>query len=166
MRKKRLTVLTGVVVVFLFSFVTPIQAGPPKTAEGGFTYYGTGATERWAGCNLFLTITEIAEWTGTFTGWSEDEGKAVLHCNGDWSVNEIMIFEEVVVDGKTGGLILSIVGSRPNGVLDWYGHWVIIEGTGGLANLRGQGNWYGPGAPDPFSPGLIEYDGKYHFEPN
>jgi len=166
MRKMRLTVLTGVVVVFLFSVVTPIQAGPPKTGDGEFTYFGTGAEARTAGCNLFLTITEIAEWTGIFTGWSTDKGKAVGHCNGDWSVNEIMTFDVVEVDGKIGGLILSIVGSRPAGVTDWYGHWVILKGTGDLANLRGQGNWYGPGAPDPFSPGLIEYDGKYHFEPN
>ena len=165
MKKMRLSVLTGVVVVFLLTFLTPIQAGPPETASGYFLYYGTGAEAREAGCNLFLSITEIAEWFGTFAGWSEDEGKAVLHCNGDWSVNEIMTFEEVIVDGKTGGLILSIVGSRPAGIDDWYGHWVILKGTGDLANLRGQGNWYGPGAPDPFSPGFIEYDGKYHFDP-
>ena len=166
MKKMRLTVLTGVVAAFLLSFVTPLQAGPPETASGQFLYFGTGATARLAGCNLFLTITEIAEWTGTFTGVSADEGKAVGHCNGDWSVNEIMIFDVVEVDGKFGGLKLSIVGSRPAGVDDWYGHWVILNGTGELANLRGQGNWWGPGAPDPFSPGTIFYDGNYHFEPN
>jgi len=166
MRKMRLTVLTGLVVVFLFSVVTPIQAGPPKTDSGDFWYIGTGATERWAGCNLFLTITEVGVWTGIFTGSSTDAGKVVLHCNGDWSVNELITFDFVEVDGKSGGLILSILGSRPNGVANWYGHWVIMEGTGELANLRGQGNWYGPGAAGPGQWGLLNYDGKYHFEPN
>ena len=166
MRKMRLTVLTGVVGVFLFSVATPIQAGPPETASGEFWYLGLTAEPRFAGCNLFLDITEIAEWTGTFTGLSTDEGKAVGHCNGDWSVNEIMTFETVVVDGISGGLILRIVGHLPAGVFDWYGHWVILEGTGGLANLRGQGNWWGPGSPEPGLPGQIFYDGKYHFEPN
>jgi hypothetical protein len=61
MRKMRLTVLTGVVVVFLLSFVTPTQAGLPETASGQFLYFGTGATPRFAGCNLFFDITEIAE---------------------------------------------------------------------------------------------------------
>ena len=166
MRKMRLTVLTGIFVVFLLSFVTPIQAGPPETASGQFVYFGTGATPRFAGCNLFLDITEIAEWTGTFAGWSTDEGKAVGHCNGDWSVKETMTFDVVEVDGRIGGLVLSIVGSRPAGAAEWYGHWVILKGTGELANLRGQGSWWGPGAPDPFTPGEIFYDGKYHFEPN
>jgi len=83
MRKMRLTVLTGVVGVFLFSVVTPIQAGPPETAEGDFRYFGLTAVPKFAGCNMFLTITEIAEWKGTFIGSSTDEGKAVLHCNGD-----------------------------------------------------------------------------------
>lgn len=173
MRKTRLTVPTSVIVVFLFSFATPIQAGPPETASGLFTYYGLSAEERWAGCNLFLTITEYAVWEGTFTGVSLDEGKAVGYCHGSWSVddwswsvNEIMTFEEVVVDGKSGGLKLSIVGSRPAGVAEWYGHWVILKGSGELKNLRGQGSWWGPGAPDPVSPGTIYYDGNYHFDPH
>ena len=77
-----------------------------------------------------------------------------------------MTFEEVVVDGKSGGLILSIVGNLPAGVLHWYGHWVILEGTGDLANLRGQGYWWGPGSDGPGLWGQLFYDGNYHFEPN
>jgi hypothetical protein len=105
-------------------------------------------------------------WNGTFTGSSWDEGKAVGHCNGDWSVNEILTFDVVEVDGESGGLVMSIVGYLPAGVFEWYGHWVILEGTGDLANLRGQGNWWGPGATCETCPGQIYYDGNYHFEPN
>jgi hypothetical protein len=167
MRKMRLTVLTGAVGVFLFSVVTPIQAGPPQYGFGNFTYLGISADVQSRGCNLFVTIhEETADWTGLFVGSSVDEGRAVGHCNGDWSVKEILTFEDVEVDGESGGLVMSIVGYMPAGVFEWYGQWVILEGTGDLANLHGHGNWWGPGSPGPGLPGFIEYDGYYHFEPN
>ncbi len=34
-----------------------------------------------------------------------------------------------------------------------------------VANLRGQGTWWGPGAPAPEVWGDIDYEGNYHFEP-
>jgi hypothetical protein len=48
----------------------------------------------------------------------------------------------------------------------WQGNWVILSATGELAGLHGQGAWWGPGAGGPELPGLIYYDGTYHFKPS
>ena len=47
----------------------------------------------------------------------------------------------------------------------WHGRWVILRGTDELATLRGQGTWWGPGAPDVGLWGDIYYGGNIHFEP-
>ena len=39
------------------------------------------------------------------------------------------------------------------------GTWVIISGTGELANLHGQGTWWNLGL------GQFEYEGQIHFDP-
>jgi len=68
---------------------------------------------------------------------------------------------EGTVMGKEGTLVIQLVGWRylPE---DWYGQWLIISGTGELANLRGQGIWWGPGfgaeGPDIFYSGQIHFD--------
>jgi hypothetical protein len=90
----------------------------------------------------------------------------VIHCNDKWSFNAIVTFDQVTVDGRTGTLEMSVVGWAPDSFSDWYGKWVITDGTDALANLRGQGTWWGPGAPDVGIQGDIYYEGNYHFEPN
>ena len=50
---------------------------------------------------------------------------------------------------------------------DWKGQWLIIEATGGLEGLHGQGKWWGPGwQGDPEVHGVVYYSGKIHFEPS
>ena len=82
----------------------------------------------------------------------------------NWSFKAIVSFEGYV-DDKYGTLKMSVVGTRPDGLADWQGKSVILSGTGELANLRGQGTWWGPGAPAPEVWGDIYYAGNYHFEP-
>lgn len=72
------------------------------------------------------------------------------------------------MSGKWGTLEMRVVGSSPDVPTGWEGKWVILSGTGDLANLRGQGTWWGPGY-DPANPleyGKIDYSGKIHFEPD
>ncbi|MDH3747449.1 MAG: hypothetical protein OER97_04515 [Gammaproteobacteria bacterium] len=171
MRKRHLTLLCTGIVAFLFAFATPIQAGPPETASGKWFYLPSIIDAREAGCNTFLNTFEIGLWTGTFTGDSTESGKVVIHCSGRWSFNAIVTFSSVTVDGRSGTLEMSVVGSRLDATSDWYGHWVITDGSADLENLRGQGNWWGLGFVPPTPPNLpefgeIDYDGIYHFEPN
>ena len=71
----------------------------------------------------------------------------------------------MTVDGKTGSLVMSVVGTRPDGTSDWEGKWTIDSRTSDLAALRGHGTWWGPGAPVPEVWGDIWYEkGNLHFD--
>ena len=163
MNKKVLVLLITLVVLSLV--IIPASAGPPQEASGTWWYYPTLVDEKPAGCNLFHTTRELGVWSGTFQGNSTEKGKVVIHCTGTLSFKAIVTFEEVTVDGKTGGLEMSVVGQYPADATEWYGSWVITSGTGELKNLRGQGNWWGPGADGTGVWGYVDYEGNYHFEP-
>jgi hypothetical protein len=160
-----LALATLSIIVLLIAVTLPVQAGPPQNASGLWQYQPFIMEAREAGCNTFLTTFENGLWTGTFEGTSTEDGKVVIHCNGSWSFNAIVTFEGKV-DGREGTLEMSVNGSRPDETADWFGRWVITDGTDGLKNLRGQGTWWGPGAPAPEEWGDIYYGGNYHFEPN
>ena len=163
MKRMLLTLLTLSVILSVLSI--PALAGPPETAEGVWQYKPTIVDVRMADGNTFLTTTEEGIWTGTFVGTSREEGQVVIHRSGFWSFNGLVFFDEVTVDDKSGTLVMSAVGKRADVFTDWQGKWVILSGTGDLANLRGQGTWWGPGAPDVGQWGDIYYSGNIHFEP-
>ncbi len=142
----------------------PVLAGPPTAAEGLWLYLPTVVSERWADGNRFVQTTEVGEWSGTFDGVSTEVGQVVRHSSGFRSFTAIVSFEGEV-DGKEGTLEMSVAGKRPDAFSDWQGRWVILSGTDELTNLRGQGIWWGPGAPAPEEWGDIYYSGTIHFEP-
>ena len=158
-----MTLLT--VVVALSALLISAQAGPPTTAEGLWQYVPYIESSRTSGCNTFLETVEDGWWYGTFEGTSTEDGKVVIHCSGAWSFNAIVSYTGAV-NGHTGTLKMSVEGSlRPEKSSDWHGRWVILSGTEGLATLRGQGTWWGPGSPGPGQLGDIYYEGEIHFEP-
>jgi len=166
MKKRSMMFLITILVVVLLSVLSvPVSAGPPENAKGLWQYQPFILDVKKAGCNTFLTTFENGMWTGTFDGTSTEDGKVVIYCSGAWSFNAIVSFNEVSVNGKEGTLKMSVVGSTPDEFTDWEGEWVILSGTGELANLRGQGIWWGPGAPDVGLWGDIYYSGDVHFEP-
>lgn len=166
MRKKRSALLTLGVVALLVATAMPVQAGQPQDGGGLWQYTPTVVGERQAGCNLILTTTEAAIWTGTFEGESTEAGRVIFHCSGSASFKATVTFDEVTVDGKTGSLEMSVTGRFPAGGTEWDGRGTILSGTGDLENLRGQIKWWGPGAPGPGEQGDIYYSSKIHFEPN
>jgi hypothetical protein len=165
MKKLLLPLLVIFTVSLVVALSPPVQAGPPEEAEGLWQYQPFILDQKVAGCNTFLTTFENGVWSGTFEGTSTEDGKVVIHCSGAWSFNAIVTFDAVTVDGKSGTLEMSVVGKRPDGTSDWAGKWVILSGTGELANLHGQGTWWGPGAPAPGQWGDIYYGGQVHFAP-
>ena len=163
MKRMSLAVLT--VVVVLSTLLLSVHAGPPANAEGLWRYQPFLEDLRVASCNTFMNTVENGIWTGTFEGTSTEDGIVVLHCSGSWSFNAIVTFSEVTVEGHSGTLVMSVEGSTPDAYTDWHGRWVILRGTDELATLRGQGTWWGPGAPDWGEWGDIYYEGNFHFEP-
>jgi hypothetical protein len=164
--KKKVVLLSLLILVFLFMITFSVQAGPPKPAEGEWLYtpYILGVKE--AGCNTFLTTYEDGIWSGTFNGNSREDGRVIVHCQGNWSFKAIAYFEDVEVANRSGSLTMTVNGSRPDASAEWFGYWTITDGTDGLENLRGQGTFWGPGAPEPGVQGTIYYEGNIHFEPN
>ena len=160
----RMVAMAMVVAALLVGSISAL-AGPPEKAEGLWQYQPFILEVKEAGCNTFMKTFENGLWTGTFEGSSTEDGKVVIHCSGAWSFNAIVSFEGSVA-GRTGTLTMSVVGSRPDGLSDWEGKYVILSGTGELASLRGQGIWWGPGASAPGTWGDIYYEGNYHFEPD
>jgi type II secretory pathway pseudopilin PulG len=164
MKKKRIFAIALLVVALVATLAVPAFAKQSEHAEGLWQYQPFIDEVRLADGNTFLKTHENGKWTGTFSGKSTEDGKVVIHSSGAWSFKGTVSFEGVV-NGKTGTLTMLAVGSRPDENTDWTGKWVILSGTGDLANLRGQGTWSGPGAPAPEQWGDIYYAGDIHFEP-
>ena len=164
MKKKSLILVTALLIVLLSALAIPVSAQPAKNAAGLWQYQPFIEEMRFADGNTFLKTTENGIWTGTFSGNSTEDGKVVIHSSGAWSFKGIVSFEGEV-NGTAGKLTMRVVGSRPDELTDWMGKWVILSGTDELSALRGQGTWWGPGAPGPGSWGNIYYAGNIHFEP-
>ena len=111
---------------------------------------------------MIMTLAEEGRWTGTFNGMSYEAGTLVIHCTGRFSFSATVTFSDVEVHGKHGGLVMRVEGSKTDPIADWYGSWTLVAGTGELVNLRGRGDWWGPG----YIPGVtvewgeIYYDGR------
>jgi hypothetical protein len=122
--------------------------------------------------NVFLNTWEEGIWSGGIEGESHDEPCRVVIHGADsfpptsfdfrWYTG-ISTFEECTVDGKTGGLVIRLVGKAKFGEI-WHGEWVILRGTGELEGIHGQGTWSGPGAPGLGQWGYVDYEGWIHFE--
>lgn len=162
MKKRVLTLLTMIMILSTLS--APALAGPPTEVGGLWQYTPYIVGVRVAGGNMFLQTIEDGIWTGNFEGDSTEDGQVVVHSSGSWSYKGIVSFVGTV-DGRSGTMEMSVAGRRPDVLSDWQGLWVILSGTDELANLRGQGTWWGPGAPAPEQQGDIYYSGTIHFEP-
>ena len=161
MRKMLLTPLIVCMVALLPTLWMPVvHATPPITASGTFDYEFEITGSREADGNLFIYATEWETWVGTFDGTAVAVFRVGMFSEGFWNVWLRSTFTGTVL-GESGTMVIQLVGKKPEGQ-DWYGQWVILSGTGGLANLCGQGTWGGPGfgavGPD------IWYEGQIHFE--
>ncbi len=161
-----LTVIMVLCLMLIFGCSTPTAID--ERAEGVWTYLPTGQPiVDVVGPYTFMTISDASDLTGTFIGSADDFGEVVIHSSGPMYYKGIVPFESATVNGKTGGLVLSVYGTKPNPSADakWNGKWVIESGTGELAGLNGQGTWEGPGwQGDPEVPGVVNYSGSIRFE--
>lgn len=163
--KKKLFVL--LVVIMVLSVISiPALAGTSQMrtvgAAGVWSYLPAGApVEVVVGPHTFMTISDAGDWTGTITGHADDFGEVAIHSSGPWYYKGTVPFKSATVNGMTGGLVISVFGSRPDVASDWAGTWEIISGDRGLASLRGGGTWEGPGwQGDPAVPGIVTYSGN------
>ena len=166
MKKKLFVLLTMIMVLSMVSISACTTTAEDENAEGVWSYEPAGPPlENIVGPHTFLTISNAGDWIGTITGHADDFGEVAIHSSGPWYYFGTVPFESANVDDKTGGLVISVFGSRLNAGTDWEGTWEITSGTGDLAGLQGQGTWEGPGwQGDPEVPGEVNYSGSIHFE--
>lgn len=158
-----------VVMWILVCMLLPVASAPGHASEsvqvlGEIDYWFQVTGMRQAGPNLFMDAAEQEEYRGDLEG----TGNSVFTVGMFRDFWTVWLRSEFVgvIDGRDGTLVMQLVGKKPVGE-DWYGTWVIISGTGELANAHGQGTWWGPGYrsdektpgdPDCYTLGLIHFD--------
>ncbi|TMD08712.1 MAG: DUF3224 domain-containing protein [Chloroflexi bacterium] len=133
-------------------FAQPAGATSLMPASGNFFDVPTSTQVRTADGNLIITQTVTQTLTGTFTGTASQQVTTVVHKTGaaNFFGSETCT---CVVAGLSGSLVLGFSGTgAPDGSFE--GQFVILSGTGGLANLNGRGTIQSPNS----------YTGVIHFD--
>ncbi len=135
-----------------------VHATPSTTATGfiagtSFTFTSTSTADG----NTIYSVTVNTKLTGTLTGTGVDYATLIAHADGSFNAQHLSMCT-CTVNGNSGTLtsIFNLTGSLVDHVAQ--GQWTILSGTGGLANLRGQGTLLGA----PFVG--ADYSLQIHFE--
>lgn len=170
MRKMLSATLTVCILALLFTLSMPaVHATLPTPVTGTFDYTYAITGTKAADGNLFIYATEHEWWFGDFAGEADSVFRVEVFSEGFWNVWLRSTFTGTVGD-KSGTLVLQLVGKRTwwdEERFWWFGQWVVLSGTEGLANLHGQGTWWGPGFEGLEIPGErpdIYYSGQIHFD--
>jgi hypothetical protein len=162
---KRITVLVPVLALLMLSVVAPafsvVHASPRIMATGMVTagaYTFTGV--RTADGNTFITGTfdnPPDVFTGTFEGTAPNVFRLIFNPSG---LNVQLFFTFTgTVNGIPGTLLIKFQGNGEGIGMPIKGQWVILSGTGGLANLHGTLKVEGIA-------GVYQnYTGMIHFDP-
>jgi len=160
---------TGVVLLLLFVLAiaigqgAPAAASAPAFAAGTLNYVPALAGEpQLIGGVTFYPATEDATWAGTFEGASIDECVVAVFKSG-MNLYRAEAYFDGSVDGRAGEVTLHLTGVKMDEQSEWDGHWKVVQGTGALAGLRGQGTFSGAGSPGFGEAGMIHYEGETEF---
>jgi hypothetical protein len=162
-RRILMIVLVLAVVLLATPYIGMVQATPSTPVSGTieFTSVAPAGPPLTAGesDNVIRMFNIIEEWSGGIAGTGNTEAKWIIHnaplfTNPDaWVIaHAIITFSDVTILGLSGTLTIELVISGTDG------HWTIMEGTGELANVHGQGT--GSTATEPYT-----YTGLVHFDP-
>jgi hypothetical protein len=157
------TIVAALTVTFLFSMsMSVVRATKPIPVEGQIILkgYNSVATDP-AGesDNNIITLSLYGMFVGDIAGSYTSESRWVRHNVGApdvWTnVHAVDTISPATVMDKTGTLTFMLNGKAGEG-----GNWVVIGGTGELANLHGQGT-FAPGA----NAAVVNYEGQLQFDP-
>ena len=135
-------ILVCMVTLLSMLWMPTVHASTPgKTmpVSGTWSWTATIISVREAGDNTFIYATEHDTFHGTFEGTGEGPFTVVVHPEGFMTGRGRTVFTPTdTVMGKSGTLVIQWVGNTKT-LGRWKCMWVILSGTGELANLRGQG---------------------------
>jgi len=180
---KKIVFLIAAVILLISMTILPAFATTPSAVSGtfiGLTYPVYGPI-RIAGANVITSLTSTGQFnSGPMIGTYEDYTNVALHFGDPETVKTLpanpMTWRSIpsfavwhiertftgTVEGKPGTLTMHMeakIGYPTVTYPSLEGTWVIISGTGDLANLHGQGTWWN-------SPGqVLVYEGQMHFDP-
>ena len=122
-------------------------AGPPVAGCGTFSAASPMVVEsRVVGGNTIITDVVAGSLTGLFSGPIVAERRIVLHPNGTITGQALETFTGSVAaptGGQAGGLVFRLVFTGDAAAGTFSGSFIILSGTGGLANLHGHGTFDG-----------------------
>jgi hypothetical protein len=158
MKKKILGVFVSLLVVVMLA-LSMSTAHAKKSYEVSGNIYTNPSTPtsppKLAGINKFIYYATESTWEGGISGDTVGTQTWILH-RTHLNIPDVEIFfEEATVDEKTGTLTIrmNLVASMANPDFPTHGNWRIIDATGGLEGLHGQGTW-----------GSGWYEGTIHFD--
>ena len=166
MNKKLFGVLISVFVVAMFSLpmLTVCAKKPDKFIEVEGTFFGTGAPSMdvivaGKSDNQIMYVSMPQMWTGDISGTGIVEPRWVMH-NYDVPENTwVNVLAVITLTGEVAGASGTVT-IKFSSVSSRGGNWRIIDGTGELANVHGQGTLY-PTAEQM----VFGYEGVIHFNP-
>lgn len=143
------------VAVAVIVATTPAVASSPESSSGTFGPTGPGVitVTNVADGNVFIDWSDRpGAFTGTFTGTYSEHLRVVVHADGSTNF-AAQLTCVCAVDGRTGTITIRLDGTgTPAG---FEAHYRIVGGTGGLADLHGEGTLSAPPAT---------YSGRHHFD--
>ena len=161
-RKILLTVLALAAVLLATPYIGMVHAKPSTTVSGTIVLTSSvpiGGGRAGKSDNLILIMDITEEWDGDIVATGTTQATWIMHNWVDpmggpdtwFNVHEKLTLSATVL-GASGTLTmeLNLAGTE--------GHWIIIDGTGGLANLRGHGTATLTTVP-------YSYTGQVHFDP-
>jgi len=161
--KKCLTLLSVLIVLLLSSSyattVFPLANAKSSflPAKGTITDSGVTFTSvRNVGSNTIMTGTETQTYTGTFCGTGQVSFELLMHSSGTFDAILMATFTGSV-DGKSGIVKILYIAHAEGFGLHVTGYWVILRGTGALANIHGQGTFEGLAGISQTYTGQIKY---------
>jgi hypothetical protein len=164
MNKKVLGI--AVVLMAVAMLATPlvgmVYAKPPTLVSGDQTVTGyepIADVPKGKSGNVLSTAMMEVTWTGDIAGVATYEGILMVHNDPvPINIHEKIFFPTVTVLDKSGSLTLQVSANLGRGQ-DVF-RWTIIDGTGELANLHGNGIYYLD-----LATGIYHYEGQVHFDP-
>jgi hypothetical protein len=150
--RKRFPV-SALLVLVLSVLVLPAaaSAASPVNGSGTFTVSSAVTTStRQADGNTFLTLRATTLYSGTLQGAGVGEETVIVHPDGTLSGSTFETFTGTI-GGAAGTAVLRVEGTGDVGTGVLRGRFTILDGTGGLANVHGEGTFQAVGDSGTYS---------------
>ena len=145
MNRHRTIVLALLVPLLALLAPSPASAATRLAASGEFVQTSFTVTgSRVAGSLTFLSFVETDTLTGTLSGTSEIVGECIFFSSGEGMCKAQETFIGTV-DGMPGTLEFHDVVTIDNNAGTVEGRFMVVDGTGELEGLHGQGTFSGAG---------------------